>query len=132
MPHVISLLNQTMGEGMMEKAGLTIDPAIDDIISNWTTPGATCPSPYNINLSLPKPQHRDTGPGTTTGGGKTGNNDETRQKDEAKKADGRRAECAKEPKRRNMQSVWGPEGPEIDEGVAPKRQRLFIARQARA
>ncbi|EPE09368.1 zinc c6 finger domain protein [Ophiostoma piceae UAMH 11346] len=119
-----------MGETMMEKAGLTIDPSIDDIISNWTTPGATCPSPYNINLSLPKLQHRDTGPGTTTGGGKTGSDDERKQKKQVNKTDGRHAECAKDPKRRNMQSVWGPDGPDIDEGVAPKRQRLFIARQA--
>ncbi|CAK7274521.1 hypothetical protein SEPCBS119000_006215 [Sporothrix epigloea] len=29
-----------------------------------------------------------------------------------------------------MQGVWGLDAPEIDETVAPKRQRLFIARQA--
>ncbi|KAL1897975.1 hypothetical protein Sste5346_003829 [Sporothrix stenoceras] len=29
-----------------------------------------------------------------------------------------------------MQAVWGADTPEIDETVAPKRQRLFIARQA--
>ncbi|ERT03343.1 hypothetical protein HMPREF1624_01655 [Sporothrix schenckii ATCC 58251] len=29
-----------------------------------------------------------------------------------------------------MQAVWGTDTPEIDETVAPKRQRLFIARQA--
>ncbi|CAK7205464.1 hypothetical protein SEUCBS139899_008239 [Sporothrix eucalyptigena] len=29
-----------------------------------------------------------------------------------------------------MQAVWGTDAPDIDETVAPKRQRLFIARQA--
>lgn len=29
-----------------------------------------------------------------------------------------------------MEAVWGSDAPEIDETVAPKRQRLFIARQA--
>lgn len=131
MTHVISYPSQTaMGETMMQKAGLTIDPTIDDIINNWTTPGATCPSPYNINLSLPKPQHRDTGAGTSNGAAKPGSDDERKQKEQFKKSEARRGECATQPKRRNMQSVWGPDGPEIDESVAPKRQRLFIARQA--